>query len=323
MFAKTQKLENSIKNSKQKKLLENKKLKRDGSLTFIIVLLAIPVVHWLVFWLYINIQTIFLAFMDARTGVFTFNNFVTLWESLVSPYANSIGICVRNTFMYFGQSLLVSMPLCLVIAFFLYKRILGYSFFRVIFYLPVIVSGVVMTTVYTQIVDPAGPLGMVMNLLGLEMPREGYLARPESATTMIMIYCLWTSFTGNVLLFGGGMARIPLEVLEAAKIDGCGPFREIVNIVFPLIWPTVSTQIVFLFTGMFNSSGPILLFTNGQYETSTLNFWIFKQVYGDGTVGGTGKYNLVSCAGVCFTILGVIVITIVRKIFDKVDSVEY
>lgn len=321
MVTTTQTLKNNI--EKPKKEVSKKTLKKDGSLIFIIVLLAIPVVHWIIFWLYVNMQTIFLAFMDSRTGAFTFNNFYTLWESLVSPYANSIGISVKNTFVYFGQSLLISMPLCLVIAFFLYKRIFGYPFFRVMFYLPVIVSGVVMTTVYTQIIDPSGPLGIIMKQLGLEMPREGYLARPESATTMIAIYCIWTSFTGNVLLFGGGMSRIPLEVLEAAKIDGCGPFREIVNIVFPLIWPTVSTQIVFLFTGMFNSSGPILLFTNGQYETSTINFWIFKQVYGDGTIGGTGKYNLVSCAGVCFTILGVVVITIVRKIFDKVDSVEY
>jgi ABC-type sugar transport system permease subunit len=323
MFTTTRTFENNIENPQPKQARLKKKSKKDGSLIFIVTLLAIPVLYWLVFWLYVNIQTIFLAFMDARTGAFTFKNFSALWESLISPYGNSIGVSVKNTFIYFGQSLLISMPLCMVIAFFLYKRILGYRFFRIVFYLPVIISGVVMTVVYTQMIDPAGPLGMVMEMIGVEMPREGYLARAESATTMIVIYCIWTSFTSNVLLFGGGMARIPLEVLEAAKIDGCGPFREIINIVFPLIWPTVSTQIIFLFTGMFNSSGPILLFTNGQYETSTLNYWIFMQIYGDGTIGGTGQYNLVSCAGVCFTMVGIVIITIVRKIFDKVDSIEY
>lgn len=320
MFTKKHARKNGIKGLNQNPFTKKQK---DGSLIFIVSLLAIPVLHWLIFWLYVNVQTIFLAFMDARTGAFTLNNFSALWESLVSPYANSIGISIRNTFIYFAQSLLISMPLCIVIAFFLYKRIFGYRFFRVAFYMPAIVSGVVMTTVYMQVIDPSGPLGLVMDALGLEMPREGFMARPQSATTMIVIYCIWTSFTGNVLLFGGGMARIPLEVLEAAKIDGCGPFREIVNIVFPLIWPTVSMQIIFLFTGMFNSSGPVLLFTNGQYETSTLNFWIFSQVYGDGTVGGTGQYNLVSCAGVCFTVIGIVVITIIRKLFDKVDTAEY
>ena len=78
-----------------------------------------------------------------------------------------------------------------------------------------------------------------------------------------------------------------------------------------------------MFTNIFNTSGPILLFTGGSAGTTTLAFWIFKQVYGTGQMGGTGQYNLVSCAGLVFTLIGVPIILLVRKLVEKVDSGEY
>ncbi len=308
--------------SKGRKVSKNINSKRD-KLFFIWVLLALPVIHWLVFWLYINIQTIVLAFQHQRTGAFTLTNFVTVWDRITSPINNDIGISLLNTLKYFGATIFITIPICLVISFFFYKKILFYKGFRIIFYLPAIISGMVYVTAYTEFIDPNGPLGAIMNAIGKPLPAFGLLASKETATTTIIVYVILTSFTTNVLLFSGGMARIPIDVIESAKLEGCGPLRELVSIVFPLIWPTFSTQMIFTMTGIFNATGPILLFTSGKYETSTIAFWIFKQVYGDGNMGGTGAYNLVSCAGLCFTIIGVPLILIARKLVEKVDSVEY
>jgi ABC-type sugar transport system permease subunit len=141
---------------------------------------------------------------------------------------------------------------------------------------------------------------------------------------MILIYNVWTGFTGNILLYCGTMARVPLEVLESSKIEGCGAFREFVQIIIPLIFPTISTQIILLFTGVFTSSGPILLFDpNSSYGTVTLSYWIFKQVYGTGTVGGSGSYNLVSATGLCFTLFGVPIILFIRWLMERIPAVEY
>lgn len=312
------------------KIFKNKP-KKEGSLNrnkrnqtiFIVVMLAIPAVHWLVFWLYINIQTIALAFQDVRTSAFTFDNFKQVWTQLTSPVNNSIGIALKNTLKYFGTTVLINIPLSLVISFFIYKRIAGYKFFRIMFYLPAIISGLSLVTAYTEFINPNGPLGAIVKFFGGTPNSRSALGRPETATTAILIYFIWTGFTTNVLLFTGGMSRIPVDILEAAKLDGCGPARELTTILFPLIWPTFSTQLIFTMTGLFNSTGPILLFTNGQYETSTLAFWIFSQVYGNGVVGGSGTYNLVSCAGLCFTIAGVPLILLARKLVNKVDAVEY
>ena len=100
--------------------------------------------------------------------------------------------------------------------------------------------------------------------------------------------------------------------------------RELITILFPLIWPTFSTQIIFAMTGLFNSSGPILLFTGGNYDTSTISFWIFKQMYGsDGMGPSGGAYNLVSATGLCCTLIGVPLVLLARKLVEKIDSVEY
>ena len=285
---------------------------------FLFCMLILPILNWLVFWLYINMSSIKLAFLDARTQEFTFNNFITFWEKLTAENGE-IGIAVKNTFLYFGASLVIIMPIALFMSYFIYKKILGYKVYRVIFYLPAIISGVAMVAVYTNFINPSGPLADILKIFGKEMPPEGLLARPETATTTIIIYCIWTGFSGNLLLFCGAMVRVPVEVLESAALEGCSPVRELLQIILPMIWPTVSTQIILLFTGIFNSSGPILLFTNGNYETTTIYFWIFIQVLG----GKASAYNIVSATGLVFTVIGVPIILFIRWLMEKIPSVEY
>ena len=152
---------------------------------------------------------------------------------------------------------------------------------------------------------------------------EGLLANSNSATWMIVLFVIWTGFGGNMLLFGGAMARVPIDVLEAARLEGCGPFRELVQIILPLIWPTICTMLIFTFTGIVNSSGPILLFTNGDYETTTINFWIFLKVYGQQGSGAGGEFGIVSATGLCFTLVTVPIILIVRWALERVPTSEY
>lgn len=309
-------------NTNTKTLMKKRKLiGRKQKLIFIIACLSIPIVHWFVFWLYVNLQSIMLAFQDMRTFEFTFEHFYTVYEKLRN--GGELFIAITNTTKYFLNSTLVVMPLCLIISFFIYKKIVGYKVFRIIFYLPAIVSSMVYVTAFTELVHPNGPLCEIVRMLGGVPNEVGILARPETATNTILIYCVLTGCTGNVLIFGGGMARIPEEVLEAAKLDGCGPFKELISIIFPLIWPTVSTQLIFAMTGFFNASGPILLFPHANNKVTTISFWIFEQVYGEGGLGGTGFYNVVSAAGLCFTIVGVPVILLAQRIINKIDKVEY
>ena len=293
-----------------------KKKRHDvGKAVFIVSMLAIPIISWLVFWLYTNSSMIVMAFQTAQ-GEWTLQNFARFWNDLTAPNSE-IGISLRNTFLYFGLSTFIILPLGTLIAYFIYKKIWGYKFFRVTIFLPSIIPSVVMVTCFKEMIKPWGPLAS----LGIQFPETGLLANTETATATVMFYCFWTGFSGIMLLMCGSMSRIPAEVFEAAKIDGCGPFREFISFVVPLIWPTLSMQLVFNLTGLFNSSGPILLMTGGAYGTSTLNYWIFINTY-RGTAA-SGAYNLVSATGLIFTVVTLPLILLVRWLSEKIEAVEY
>ena len=130
---------------------------------------------------------------------------------------------------------------------------------------------------------------------------------------------------GKHVVIYGCMTRVPLEVLEAAKLDGCTSFKELTSIILPLILPTICTVITITCTNVFSASGPILLFTRGACNTTTIAYWIFAKVYGDGVSGGTAKsnYNIVSCAGLCFTLVGAPLIMGIRRLMEKLPTAEY
>lgn len=287
--------------------------------------LAVPVISWLLFYWYVNFSSFVGAFKDV-SGNWSFDNFAEVWESIFYPPAelgrDSLAVAFLNTVAYFLVDIFVKYPIQLVVCYFIYKQILGYKFFRYVFYLPAIISGVVLVNVYRAFIAPSGPIGEIVKSLGVEMPE--LLGSPDTATGAIMGYVIWTCVCGNMLLICGAMNRIPVEVMEAARLDGIGPAREFVRIILPLIWPTLSTLIVLTCTGFLNSSGPLLLFGVDSYSmgTTTVNYWIFEKVYMNGTLNSM-NYNLVSAAGLLLTVATVPVILGIRRLLDLVPSEGY
>lgn len=288
---------------------------RRGQTVFIVAMLAVPVGSWLVFWLYANFDMILMAF-QTPDGDWTLRNFVSFWNDLTAP-GSEIGISVRNTFLYFGLNVLVILPMGTLIAYFIYKKIRGYRIFRVAIFLPAILPSVVLVTSFKEVIKPWGPLAS----LGIKIPETGLLSDPHTATVTVLFFCLWTGFSSIMLLMSGAMARIPEEVLEAARLDGCGLVREFFSFVVPLIMPVLSMQVLFCLTGLFSASGPILLMTGGAYETSTLSYWIFINTY-RGTAA-SGAYNVVSATGLVFTVLALPLILLVKFLSEKIEAVEY
>ena len=309
----------------QTRILKQKGIKA-GQTAFLVAILAIPTVSWLVFWLYVNMSSFVMAFLN-REGQFDWINFEMFWQSLTSPYGTTIGTSLRNTFKYWLVNVGINFPAAIIIAYFLFKKIRYYRFFRIVFFLPVILTGVVLVSVYMMVVTPNGIWDNFLKIFGGSVPEWGYFNDESTATNAILVYCIWTGAGPTIVLVGSAMARVPESVLEAAELDGCGPARELFQIILPLIWPTLSTMILLTFTNLLGSTGPILLFApSGQAGTSTLSFWIYKQVYGVGEfgqTGGTENYGLVSATGMIFTLIWVPVILFVRWLTEKIPVVEY
>ncbi len=297
--------------------IRKNKLKRA---LFIIAMIIVPMANFFVFYLYVNIDSILMAFRQTSISgetVYSLKWFKMVIEALF--VRKDMLLYLGNTMKYFCVSLFVIMPLTLAIAYFLYKKIFLYKFFRVIFFTPQILSSVVLTTLYKNIIGIEGPIAPIIgNMLGLDVIPE-FLTNSQYATNAIIIYCIWTGFGANLILFQGAMARIPEDVIEAGQLDGVSCFRELISIILPLVWPTFTTLIVMTFTGIFTSSGPILLFTQGEYDTSTIAYYIFQNVY-----YGNGNKEYASAVGLFFTVVSLPIIIGVKTGMEKYqDAIEY
>ena len=290
------------------------KKKRKNSVQAMIFIwgsLAIPILHFLVFWLYVNFDSLLLAFRTVEDGrqVFSLQNFRDVFTRM-STASGDLRIAVKNTFIFFGFGIILTF-VNLMFSFFLYKKILFKSFFRFMFYVPTIISAVVVSGLFKYMVNPMGPIGVLYtNLTG--NPAPAFLLQKEYALKTVMVYSVFVGFAGNILLLGGAMSRIPQSVVESAYLDGIGWMREFLQICIPLIWSTLSTLIILMMSNIFNSSGEILLLTGGRGETTTISYWMFSQIK------YYNSYNLPSAFGWLLTLIAVPISLITRKVVNNI-----
>ena len=192
---------------------------------FIIAMIIIPVVNFFVFYLYVNFSSIMMAFEDVN-GNLNFNRLIDVGSRVFSGEGDLL-VYLGNTMIYFLNSIIVMMPLITFIAYFIYKKIFMYKFFRVMFFLPAIVSSVIFVALYRRLWESGGAIyNFLTETCGVVAPSDGFLQSRAWAKWMILIYTIWTGFGTNLILMTGAMNRIPEEVLEAANLDGVGVLRE-------------------------------------------------------------------------------------------------
>ena len=226
---------------------------------FIISLIAFPILQWLVFWLYVNVQTIVLSFetFDYFKGEYTFagfDNYIRLAKS-ISQNATMLN-AFKNTFHALIINCII-LPMAVVVAYTFFKKIPFEKFFRVTFYLPSMVSIVVLTLSFRYMFNNSestftGPAAQIMNALGINFSGWDTLNHPNTVWVLIYIYAIWSGLGTNVIMISGAMNRIPHSITEQARLDGVGFWHELVRIDIPLIMPTVSSFILMSVISVFS-----------------------------------------------------------------------
>ena len=287
-------------------------LKRTGYV-FSAALVALPMLDFIVFYVIVNAGSIFAAFFDDVTGKFSLIHFENVFASFSDfGSGDSLWVCLKNTMIYWGAGF-VTIPICILLTYFLYKRIVGHNAFRFIFFLPSIISGLVWVTAWKEMTSMQGLLGQFMNAIGKPMATSIY-KNAETTTISLVFYGWWLGLASGMLYYYSAMSRIPVSVLEAAKIDGCTPFGEFKDIVLPLIGPTVGTLLTLNFAGILGSTGPILLFiSDGLAGISTLSFRIYHIMLQN----PTGSIGFVSALGFLMTMVSLPIAFGARAITNK------
>ena len=283
---------------------------------FVYCLVIIPIIHFVVFYIGVNLNSILMSFtyQGELSGHFFERAFHEIFRNHSAD--NKLVEGIINSLTIFGMSIVVIFPLSVMFSFLLYKKIWGYKYFRIVFFLPSIISAVVLVALYTNVLEHA--VGYTwMKLFHLSSRPDFF--DTDHAFKSVLGYLLWLGIAANMIIYSGAFSRIPTEVLESGKIDGAGFFRELWYLILPLIWPTLSVVLLLAVVGIFNSDGPTLLMTQGQNGTYTLPYWIFSQ-----TQGASPDYNYGAAVGFIFTVISIPIMFVSRWALNKMDKdVEY
>lgn len=296
--------------------------KNKGLIFFILFACTVPVINWLVFYIFPNASSIVMAFQDSK-GDFSLVNFQRLWKEFQLP-TSEIRIALKNTLITFAISLACFIPRVLV-SYFIYKKVPGYRIYRILFFLPSILFSVCVAMCFTRMVGTTGFIAkFVQNVLGLDRTPE-LLADSRFANFTIWFNMIWLGFPGDLIIWGGTFARLPGDVLESARLDGVSWRTEFTKIVVPMVWPTVALKMVLTACGILGATGQVYLLTKGAYGTMTLSAWLYKTLLdSSGTKYTSNVYNYLSAVGIVMTIISIAIALLVRKYTDKAfQDVDY
>ena len=294
------------------KKISKKKWKEIG---FFSVMIIIPIIHFCIFWIGVNINSFAMAFQGKNGPTF---DYIKLFfqELTTAGTSNKLLEGIKNTLIIFGLNILVLLPLSVLFSYFLYKKLICYKYLRVVFFLPSIISSVVLVTLYKEILN--GPVSnLLMQISGSSSPIL-FFDSTKYAFRSVLMYITWLGLAGNMVIYSGTMSRTPTEIVESAKLDGIGYFGELTRIVLPLMWPTLSVIVLLAVVGIFTADGPILLMTQGQYETYTLGYWFY-----DKTIVNP-NLNYGAAVGICFTLVSIPLTLFARWLVHRIDvDVEF
>lgn len=299
--------------------------KRRSEILFVLFMLLFPTIQFILFWIIPNAGSIALAFKNSR-GDFTMKNFKAFFDLFKSKDtmqfrgndSEALMISIRNSLIYFAINIFVCTPFVVFLSYVLFRKVPLNGAFKVIFYLPSIIGGTVMATLYFQLFRVKGPMFELLNKLGwLKGEAQNGLFGSSTAFLMVIIYSIWTCVGINMIMFYGAMRRIPQDIFESADIDGVGFFKQFFHIVVPLIWPTISTLIIFSLSGMFITYGPIMILAPDIKEASMIGWYIFSRV-------DNKNLNEPAAIGLLFTCVGLPFVLFVKWLLNKIGSnVEY
>lgn len=288
---------------------------------FVYGMLSVPIIHFLVFFVYVNFDSFFIAFKDLHTGAFTFNNFTYFFNDLKLGADSPILQTLTNTLIYFFTGILCN-AISFVFAYFIYKKILFYKFYRLMFVVPMIVSGAALAMIYMNFLSVDGPLEAIYKAFSGGKNLPGLLYHEKYATWTIVAFVIWTGLGMNLIMFSGAMNRIPVSVTEYARIDGVNTFREMFQIVLPIVAPTFGTVMFLSCINVFGATGPILLFTNGRFKTSTISFWMYQNIVETSQSGAESQYNLASAYGLMLSLASVPIVIFMRWLINRTSKNE-
>ena len=304
---------------------KRKKMGR-GKTIFYWSILAFPILQFVIFYIGVNLNSFALAFQtfDYTGDGFTFIGFDKFFQNFIDVFkgfaeAKYLQSAVWNSVLVFILGLVVGLTLGLLFSYYIYKKCALSKLFKVILFLPYVISSITMVIIYKYFVEQAVP-EVAMKFMGIEM--EGLLSNQNTEFGAIFFFTLWTGFGVQTLIYSSAMSGISNEIVEAAKIDGITPLKEFLYIDVPMIAPTIGVFVVSSTATLFVNQMNLFSFygVEAPYNTYTIGYYLYRGISAAGTT--LNEYPYYAAFGLVMTMITIPITLIVRKAMNKLDPNE-
>jgi len=173
-------------------------------------------------------------------------------------------------------SVLIQLPLGLAIALLLNRRMRGQGILRTLIFVPYVLSEVIASVVWLQLLQPQyGVADSLLSSVGLHGPEQGWLGTPDYALYTVMAVLTWKYLGLAVLLFLAGLQGIPVDIVEAAQMDGASWWQVQWRITIPLLGPTLRVWAFLSMVGSLQLFDMVWILTGGGPANSTTTMATF------------------------------------------------
>lgn len=259
---------------------------------FCMAFLVIPIIHFFVFYIYVNMNSFIMAF-QTFTLDYDLGKIVTSfagWENFKIAFSSfsKYPYMLKNSLIFCAVDLLIAQPLALLASYYIYKKKPGSAFFRTILYLPQVLSSIVLGILFKYVVQNAIP--EIMNAcFGLE---KMDLLFDQNTQLWVMIgFNVLMSFGVNVLLYSNAMGNVNPALIESASLDGANTLSILWHVVLPKIWPTMISLAIVIISQLFVSQYQVFnIYGENAMAMGNVGYFIYINSLYSNVLGDVPNY---------------------------------
>lgn len=232
----------------------------------------------LVFFFIPFFQTIVLSFKDYSANIYnpTFVGLQNYTKLMQSPVFYKV---LFNTFLYLFIAVPILATIPLFLAILINQKIKGITLYKILIYLPVIVSIVVAAIAFKWLYADQGILNYAMNKIGIGS--IGWLTDTHFALISVIIVTIWKGIGYYMMIYLAALMSVPKELYEACEIDGANPFRKHLTVTIPHIMPTIALVSTISAISAMKVFAEIYVMTKGGplNSSKTIVYYIYERAF--------------------------------------------
>lgn len=176
----------------------------------------------------------------------------------------------KNNLIIIIAGLFGTIPLGLGMALLLNEKIKGIKFYRMSFFLPVVISAVIISLTWGFVYNVEyGLINSLLRFIGLDSLAKNWLGDPSIAISSVSLTYIWSNFGLYMVIFLAAIQTIPTEIIEASRIDGANRWQQLWNVTIPSIKDSILVAVIFSVSSSFRAFDLVFVMTGGGPARST------------------------------------------------------